>query len=881
MRKRIHAFWNICGQKDDYTFAHHSKVKIVKANKIIFLFIILLSVVTTVNGQNTTIKGSVTDSITGEALPYVSLIFKGTTIGTATDENGTFSFSARTDARTLEVSYLGYDTKYITVKPGRTNQLDIRLAPSGIALNEVVVKPKKEKYSKKENPAVRFVKQVIALRESNDPRNHDYFRYDQYEKMVFAMNDYQPKPRKDGKKGKFDFLVDYIDTLDIGTTILPVSEKERVETIFYRKEPKSEKRVVKGSKSSGVDEIFSRDGIQQFLGEVFKEVDIFQNNIPLFLQRFVSPLSTFGPNFYKYYLLDTLEVNNQKCVDLGFVPFNSESFGFTGHLYVTLDSTFFVQRVLLNVPKDINLNFVSQMTIEQTFVRMPDNTRLITKDDIRVNFKLSEKSKGMYAQRLNMYSNQSFDAPDTETAQIFEQSAPVITQKDAYRMPEDFWVDNRPQEAAKRNPNTVEKLMKRLRSVPVFYVTEKVVTTLVSGYLPTNKDPRKNKFEFGPMNTTISGNAIEGARFRVGGTTTPAFHKRLFFDGFAAFGTRDRKMKYDALVEYSFIDRKEYRKEYPVHSLRFEYLYDINKLGQQYMYTSKDNVLLTIRRKRDTRATYQRKAELTYTREHYNGISYEAIVRNRREYATEYARFDRILADGSAAPVDHYDMTEMELKFRYGKDEKFYQTRNWRVPITYDALIFNASHVMAKKGLLGSTFDYHRTDIGIQKRFWFSAFGYADLITKAGKVWSKVPYPLLILPNANLSYTIQPETYTNMNAMEFINDEYVSWDLTYYMNGALLNRIPLIKKLQWREVFCFRGLWGHLTDKNNPAINGEGLYRFPAGSYTMGKEPYMEASVGIENIFKFLRLDYVWRLNYRDHPDIQTKGVRATMRISF
>ena len=195
---------------------------------------------------------------------------------------------------------------------------------------------------------------------------------------------------------------------------------------------------------------------------------------------------------------------------------------FTGHLYVTLDSTFFVQRVLLNVPKDINLNFVSQMTIEQTFVRMPDNTRLITKDDIRVNFKLSEKSKGMYAQRLNMYSNQSFDAPDTETAQIFEQSAPVITQKDAYRMPEDFWVDNRPQEAAKRNPNTVEKLMKRLRSVPVFYVTEKVVTTLVSGYLPTNKDPRKNKFEFGPMNTTISGNAIEGARFRVGGTTTPA-----------------------------------------------------------------------------------------------------------------------------------------------------------------------------------------------------------------------------------------------------------------------------------------------------------------------------------------------------------------------
>ena len=340
-------------------------------------------------------------------------------------------------------------------------------------------------------------------------------------------------------------------------------------------------------------------------------------------------------------------------------------------------------------------------------------------------------------------------------------------------------------------------------------------------------------------------------------------------------------MKYDALVEYSFNPRKDFRLEYPMHSLRFEYMYDINKLGQNYMYTSKDNVMLAIRRKKDTRATYLRRAELTYTREHYNGISYGAVVRNFSESAITYAEFNRIRADGSLSPVGRYDMTELELKFRYGRNERFYQTRTQRVPITYDALIFNLSHTMARKGLLGSSFNYHRTELGVQKRFWFSAFGYADLIAKAGKVWSKVPYPLLIIPNANLTYTIQPEAYTNMNAMEFINDEYMSWDLTYYLNGNLFNRIPLIKKLKWREVFCFRGLWGHLTDKNNPMKNGEGLYAFPAGSGTMGRAPYMEVSVGIENIFKFLRLDYVWRLNYLDNPDIQRRGVRATMRLSF
>ena len=847
--------------------------------KILFCLVGLLCLFT-LEGQNEIrIKGLVTDSVSGEPLPYVSIIVKGTTTGAATDLDGRFSLTVPSSAsgKMLEVSYLGYSTKQVPLKSGQS--LSIQLAPTGIALNEVVVKPGRERYRRRDNPAVAFVKNVIERRDANDPRNHDYYSYDRYQKMVFAMNDYKPKKREDGKTGKFDFLEEFIDTLDVGTTILPISEKEHFETVYYRRDPHSEKRLVKGDKSAGVDEVFSRDGIQQFLNEAFREVDIFRNNIPLFLQRFVSPLSSLGPTFYKYYLMDTLEIDGQKCMDLGFVPFNSESFGFTGHLYVTLDSTYFVRRVLLNVPKDINLNFVSHMTIDQTFRREPDGTRLITKDDIRVNFKLSEKSKGMFAQRLIVYSNHSFE-PDTAQLAIFEQPAPSITLKEAYTQTDKFWEENRPQEGRRRNPNTVDKLMAKLRSIPIFYVTEKIVTILVSGYVPATKDEANNKFEFGPMNTTISGNAIEGARFRVGGTTTPQFHKRLTLDGFAAYGVRDKKMKYDALVEYSFIDRKQYRKEFPMHSIRFEYMYDINKLGQQYMYTSKDNFLLAIRRKRDTRATYLRKAELTYTREHYNGISYSAVLRNKREYATPYAVFDRINADGSLTSLDHYDMTELELNFRYGYNEKFYQTRNNRIPITFDAWVFNLSHVMGWKGFLGSSYNYQRTDIGLQKRLWFSAFGYTDIILKAGKVWTKVPYPLLILPNANLSYTIQPEAYTNMNAMEFINDEYASWDVTYYMNGLLLNRIPLIKKLKWREVFCFRGLWGHLSDKNNPA-KSTGLFAFPEGSMTLGKAPYMEASVGIENIFKFLRLDYVWRLNYRDNPDIQTHGVRCTMRIQF
>ncbi|MDH6359122.1 DUF5686 and carboxypeptidase-like regulatory domain-containing protein [Parabacteroides sp. PF5-9] len=848
--------------------------------KLVYLFSMLVFAVMAM-GQNTIIKGIVTDSITGETLPSVSLILKGTTTGTATDMNGNYSMTTSSKVGTLLVSYLGYTEKEIKINVGRTNNLNIQLAPTSINLGEVVIRAGREKYSRRNNPAVEFVQNVIDSRHSNDPRNQDYFSYNQYEKMIFAMNDFERKPREDGKTGKFDFLIDYVDTLDIGTTILPISEKERFETVYYRKDPKTEKRLVLGSKSAGVDEIFSRDGIQQILNEVFREVNIFQNDIPLFLMRFVSPLSSMGPTFYRYYLLDTLNVNGQQCVDLGFAPFNSESFGFTGHLYVTLDSTYFVQKVLLNVPKKINLNFVDRMTVTQDFKRLSDGTRIMLKDDIQVDFKLTEKTKGMYARRLIVYNNHTFSPPDDIA--IFQQSPPVITLNDANRKAEDFWASIRPPEAEKRNANSVEKLMERLRAVPIFYLTEKVVSMFVSGYVQTNADPMRSKFEFGPVNTFVSGNAIEGARFRVGGTTTKFFSNRLFLDGYAAYGTDDRELKYDAIAEYSFIDKTEYRKEFPVHSIRAQYTYDINQIGQQYMYTNKDNIFLALKRQKDTRATYLRNAELTYYREHYNGWGYGAVVRNKKEYATEYAEFNRIEADDMLMPVNSYSMTEMEFRVRFAPNEKFYQTRNYRYPITLDAPVFTLNHITAQKGLLGSSYTYNRTDFGIQKRFWFSAFGYVDIIAKAGKVWDKVPYPLLVLPNANLSYTIQPESYTNMNAMEFISDEYASWDVTYFMNGTLLNRIPLLKKLQWREVVSFRGLYGNLTDKNNPFLpeHREGLYAFPEGSYALGKEPYMEVGVGVENIFKFLRLDYVWRLTYRDNPNIQTSGVRFMMKLSF
>ncbi|MCD8179737.1 MAG: DUF5686 and carboxypeptidase regulatory-like domain-containing protein [Tannerellaceae bacterium] len=849
------------------------------ANKIVYIFL-FIGLGWIAKSQNVTIHGVVTDSISGEPLPYVSVILEGTTIGAQTDDYGEFIITTNSTVRTLHVSYLGYEEKKMRFTTGRT--VEVKLVPSNIMLSDVIIKPGKERYSRRDNPAVTFVRNVINSRNSNDPRNEEYFTYDHYEKMIFAMNDFTPKARPDSvKPGRFDFLSEFVDTLDVGRTILPVSEKERFETVYYRKSPKSEKRLVYGDKSVGVDEIFSRDGIAQLLGEVFREVNIFQNDIPLFLNRFVSPLSTQGPNFYKYYLLDTLTVENRQVVDLGFVPFNSETWGFTGHLYVTLDSTFFVEKAVLNVPRNINLNFVDNMTIEQNFIRTENGTRIMTKDDIEVDFKLTPKSKGMYARRLIIYNNHSFDTPDNLS--IFKESPPSILVDDAMRKPEEFWISVRPEEAQRRNPNGVERLMARLRSIPLFYVTEKIVTILVSGYVQTDKDKSRSKFEFGPMNTLYSWNAIEGNRIRVGGTTTVNFSDRFFLDGYMAYGTKDEKLKYSALAEYSFLSKTNYRKEFPVHSIRIEHMYDINQIGQQYAFTNKDNIFVALKWYKDDRATYLRRTQLVYTHERWNGFAYYATLRNYKEYSTPYTEFIPVSPDETPMePLKSYKMTELELRLRYAPNEKFYQTRDIRYPITLDAPVFTLTHTLASKGLFGTDYSYNRTEFGIQKRFWFSAYGYLDIYGKAGKVWDSVPYTLLLIPNSNISYSIYPESYTNMLPMEFLNDEYASWDVTYYMNGALFNRIPLLKKLKWREVVGFRGLYGNLTDKNNPLISKDKpLFDFPEGSYAMGSKPYMEYSLGVENIFNFIRLDYTRRLNYLEHPGTPKHGFRFMMKLTF
>ncbi len=827
-------------------------------------------------GRNVTVRGVVRDSLTREPIPYASVLLKGTDRGVLTDDNGRYTIVTTLPFDSVMASSLGYTTKAVGARNRGDNvQVDIDLVSTGVLLGEVIAKPRREHYSKKNNPAVAFMEKIRHTQDQNDPRRHDNYNYNKYERISLALNDYQfNDSAKRGFDKMFSFVKEYIDTSEVsGKPILNVALREKLSSVHYRKEPKGEKEFVTGLRSSGIDEMLDKQSMQTFYEDVLREVDVYDNDIVLMQTRFVSPLSRIAPDFYKFYLTDTVFVDTTRCVELTFVPRNPSTMGFTGRFYVPVgDTTMFIKRIVLRVPHDINLNFINGLVISQDYEKAPDGSRLKTKDDMILEASVVPGSGGLYGRRQTVYDSHNFDpAPD---ASIFKRGVAQIYAPGAEYRGQDFWDENRKAEIA-QGVNGIEKMMERMRQVPLFYWTEKVVKVLVSGYVPTAK---KSYFDIGPMTSLVSYNSVEGLRLRAGGMTTANLSRRWFARGYGAYGFRDHKWKYKAELEYSFRDKNYHSREFPIHSLRATQLYDLDRLGQISSVHNADNFFLSVSRLPDRQMTYHRVSKLEYILETEQHFSLEARIQQERQYSTPFMTF----VNGYGENFRHYTMNSFRLQLRYAPGEKFYQLTTGRTRINFDAPEMVISHTYAPKGFMGNPFALNVTEASFFKRIWLSAFGYVDMTLKGGHVWSRTPYPGLLIPGANLSYLIIPDLFSCMNPMEFINDSYAQWDLTYWANGLILNYIPIIKRLKLREAFMFKGVWGHLSDRNKPWLNPD-LYGFPEINNTqlMSDTPYMEVGVGLDNLLKVFRVDYTWRLTYRDNPGACKQGLRFTFHFSF
>ncbi len=938
---------------------------------IVTMLLVLMSVGLSAAGI-TRVTGKVVEAGTGEVMPFTQIYFEGTQIGTTSDLNGKFEIQNDKNLITLCFRMLGYKTKVMTVKPGKTTNLFVVLEPAAMELEDVVVTPKRsrEKYRRKGNPAVDLIKNVIANKDRNRVGHGDTYKVESYEKLVMALEPFDYNLDKNAFWRDFKFLENYVDTMafedgvlvidsghvqidsiQIGedttivnvdsvvitrneavadtnkTTILTMSLRETMADEYVQTSPHKERKVIKAKRWEGLDELLDNGNMSSNLQAMFQPMDIFSNDINLMLNRFVSPLSSsLAVSFYHYYIMDTVYIEGVKCVDLAFVPVNSESFGFTGHLYVTTDSTYALKRYKINVPPHINMNWLSHMSVRETFQQLEDGKWASEEVNTHVRFAIRKKSKhNIYARQTRRFQN--YEVGVTIPDSLFYMAGDQVTLEGAEKVPDATWNEMRPVALAQKEL-LVRNLQDELMSVPKFRALVNTIDDMIQEFIPTSRERDSSRWDFGPIFNTFSYNEQEGCRLRIGGMTTANLNPHWYTYVYAAYGFKDQRFKGGLTALYSFNKKKYYPYESMRHYIALQLSYDLEELGQTYRVLDRDHIFMSIKFNYSPMPMqYIGKIRLKYEKEWQNQfsiITWFDFMNNQPNGSMgggnpQWAapnptrspltlRYMKRQDDGTYIERPYYHDAQWTFQLRYSPGGNIYNDRQgiespfnlWK-----DAPVFRFTNEMGY--ILEDKYFYNRIQLSAEKRIWLSAFGHLDVSGDIGYIAtnSKVPFTKLFIPTSNTSILLDPKAYNLMQPMEFLMDRYVSLHMTYYLKGWIFNRIPGLNKLKLREIVSFHMLAGYLGDRNNP-FKTDGLYDLPY-SYTVsvgdaavpvqartnfadGKYPYMpymEITAGIENIFKLIRIEYVRRLTHLTAPGgqklgpWQRNGIRITLRVAM
>ena len=824
------------------------------------------------------ITGRVIDE-DGFAVSYASVQYRGHKIAVSSDSQGKFSIEKH-PGWVLTVSALSYKSQTISVNE-KMDFIEVKLKDDSHKLNEVVVKTKRGKYSRKDNPAVELMRRVIAAKKKTDLSNHDFYQYDKYQKITLALNDL----KKEQLEGKFfskrQYLLDQVETSPYnGKLTLPVSIDETVSQHIYRKDPKTEKDIIKGQQSNGIGQVIQTGEIlNTALKDAFTDVDIYDDYVRLLQYPFPSPIGRTGISFYHYYIEDTVYVERDLCYHLQFIPANSQDFGFRGELYVLADSSLHVKKCNLYMPHNTDVNYVKNMKIEQEYTRLDNGEWVLSKDDMIAELHVNSMLQDLLVVRNTRLTDYAFD----ELPKIlFKGKAKVRHDMDAMNRDEAYWNKYRQVDLTK-SESSMDSFIHRMENSKGFKYIIFFVKALMENYVEIGggTDGKKSKFDLGPVNTYISKNFVDGIRLRLAGRTMAALNPHFFWDGYAAYGTKSNDWYTGNIFTYSLNKKKNSPFEFPMRNLTFEVARDVTSPSDENLLHNKDNFFMTFRAATQDEMFLYHRQKLAFTYETDWGFRFNTSLRfqsNRTVGNLHYYHLD-------GTEVKKIRMTDLNVGINYNPWVTYVNTKQQRLPINLDSPEIGLSHTMGFKGFMGGQYHSNITKLSIYKRQWLGSWGYLDFHAIGQAQWNKVPFPMLILPPINLSYFEQETTISLMKDWEFLNDRQVFWALSWDMNGKLLNRIPLIKKLKWREWFAIKGVWGHLTDKNNPYLEknqGDGrLFKFPKNSHVMNDTPYWECVAGVHNIFKFFSVEYVRRLTYLNNNNIDKWGIRFGFMMSF
>jgi hypothetical protein len=754
----------------------------------------------------TVVTGVVKDAVTLQPIPYVSVYFKGS-MGVTTSPDGTYTIKAVSkNFKTLIFSYVGYKTVTKEIEPGKNQQIDVIMERAD-EIGEVIVSTKRGKYRNKDNPAVELIRKVIDNKKNNRVTSYDYVQYDQYEKLELSLMNTPEKLMNSRIFRNYKFILENKDTTKLeGKSVLPIYLEEILSQKYFRKSPYKEKTYVLGNKKVNLGDFVDNAGVSGYLSRLYQDVDIYNDNIDLLTNQFLSPIADLGPTFYMYYIRDTIEEDNIKLIKLDFYPRNTNDLLFKGTMFITLDGKYGVQKINMSIGKNTNINWARQLRVNQQFEKGEDGRYRLILSNTLTEFALKKDATGgIIGERTVLFKNYKINTQGPDS--VYQGSAMVYDTLTT-NTNDSFWIAKRPQPLTEVE-GKVYKNIDSLVNMKSFKNLMDLLTLALAGY------KQAGPFEIGPVSTFYSFTPIEGFRLRVGGRSTTRLSKVFYTEEYLAYGFKDKKWKYFLSGTYSFNKKSVY--SYPLNYLRFSYQKDTKIPGQELQFVQEDNLLLSFKRGNNRKWLYNDIWRMNYVHEFGDHVSYDFGIKRWKQLPAGDIFYQKAQAGSQLIPA--LRTTELSATFRWAPKEQYYQGKLYRTPIFNKYPIFTLRYIAGVKGLFDGEYNYHNISANIFKRFYVSQFGFTDITLEGTYIFGKVPYPLMNIHRANQTFSYQLTSYNLMNFMEFVSDRSVGVNIDHYFNGFIFNKIPLFKKLKFREVITAKFLYGSVRDENNPAKN--------------------------------------------------------------
>ena len=822
------------------------------------LLLLTLAMAAVAQAQSTRISGTVTDAVTGETLPAVNIVFRDSRVGTTTGIDGRYAIDTYYATDSLVFSFIGYVPRKVAVRRDRTQVIDVRLEPSATALAEVEVRPTGE------NPALEILRRVVRHKPANNREKLSAYQYEAYNKVEFDLNNITEEFTQKKLFRPFAFIFDNIDSTD-AKPYLPIFMTESLSEVYYRQKPKARKEFIRGTKVSGVE----NESISQFMGDMYQNVNIYENFLVIFGRNFISPIADGGKGYYDYYLTDSAYVGRHWCYRLDFKPKRPQELAFQGTMWVN-DTTYAVRRIEAGIPDKANLNFVQGFLVRQEYDQVAREVWMLVRDELVVDLNVIKDTgrpnknhvQGLYGRRTATYRDFAINQERDEA--FYAGSEEVVVAIDPLSLGSDYWDTHRHVPLTKKE-HAIYHMVDTMKTIPRFRTYIDIVNTVVTGYYPLGD------VELGPYFTTYSFNPVEGNRFRAGLRTSSQWSRRFEMEGYLAYGTLDQEFKY-GVGGRGFITKE------PRLIAGLYYKQDLEQLGQSTDAFRQDNILSSaFRRTPNNKLTLVEEYKAYLDREWFMGFSSMVMLRHRR--LAPRGTLEYIVptdAEEKTARISQLITTEAVLYTRFAYKEKYVAGDFTRVSLGTRYPALELSVAKGLQGVIDGQFDYTKVTARLYHRQPLGTFGFLRYWVTAGQLYSEpLPYPLLILHAGNETFYFDELAFNTMNFFEFVSDRYASLYLDHHFDGLFLNRIPLFRRLKWREVVGAKAVVGALDRKHEQEMV---LLPF---TYDLSGGPFAEVSLGVENILKMLRVDMVRRLTYLDHPNTKPWAFRVRMNVTF